>query len=72
MSSRLLTGILAGLVVGILLAPEKGSETRRKIADKGIDLKNKFNDFVDELSSEAEDLAEEAGDFAQKAKPQYQ
>ena len=52
---KLLAGILlgaaAGAVLGILFAPDKGSETRRKIADKKNDLTNKmkdsFNDFVD-------------------------
>ena len=72
MASKLLIGFTAGILAGILFAPDKGSATRQKIADAGNDLKNKFNDFVDELSSEADDLAEEAGDFAQKAKPQYQ
>ena len=72
MSSRLLTGFLAGLVVGILLAPEKGSETRRKIADKGIDLKNKFNDFVDGLQNKFEDVKDEAGRMANKAKEKAQ
>jgi gas vesicle protein len=43
----LLAGVAAGAVLGILLAPDKGSETRRKIMDKGGELadgiKEKFN-----------------------------
>jgi len=54
-NSKLLLGILVGAAVGgalgILLAPDKGSETRRKIMEKGADLgdsiKGKFNDVVD-------------------------
>ncbi len=45
-------GVVAGLAVGILLAPDKGSETRQKILDKGGDLadkvKNKVGGYVDE------------------------
>ena len=53
-----LAGIAIGAVVGVLLAPDKGSETRRKISQKGagaVDglkskydgLKDKYNDLVD-------------------------
>lgn len=54
-NSKLLLGFFAGAaiggVLGILLAPDKGTETRRKIIEKGTDLsdsiKDKFNDVVD-------------------------
>lgn len=47
-------GALAGVAVGMLLAPESGSETRQKIADvlheKGITLdKERFKQFVDKV-----------------------
>ena len=41
-TGKLLTGIVAGAaagaVLGILFAPDKGTETRKKIAQKGTDL----------------------------------
>jgi len=54
-NSKVLLGILAGVAIGgalgILLAPDKGTETRRKIIEKGNDLggsiKDKFGDIVD-------------------------
>jgi len=54
-NSKLVLGLLVGAAIGgalgILLAPDKGSETRRKIVEKGNDLsdsiKGKFNDVVD-------------------------
>jgi len=37
----LLTGAVAGAIAGILFAPDKGSETRRKISDSTNDLLEK-------------------------------
>ena len=37
-------GLLAGGVLGVLFAPDKGAETRRKIREKGKDLKDQVGD----------------------------
>ena len=37
-------GIVAGGVLGVLFAPDKGSETRRKISDKGRELKDQVGE----------------------------
>lgn len=66
--NKLLTGLAVGVVLGILFAPDKGSETRKKIADQGRDLKDRFSDFIDGLSSKFEEAAEEAQEFADKTK----
>jgi len=48
----------AGLVVGLLVAPDKGYKTRKKLFKKGTDFKeslsDKVNDFVDDLSEQFE------------------
>jgi len=61
-TSKILLGFVAGAAIGgalgILMAPDKGSETRRRIVEKGSDIgdsivdfgesvKDKFNDMVD-------------------------
>ena len=52
-------GAFIGGTFGILFAPEKGDETRRKIVEalekRGIKLnKSDMNDLVDEIKSEME------------------
>jgi gas vesicle protein len=48
-SSKVIIGFLVGAAVGgalgILLAPDKGTETRRRIIEKGNDLSDTINDF---------------------------
>lgn len=50
-------GGIVGAALGILFAPDKGDETRKKLLAKGGDLsgtiKDKFIDFVDEVKKEA-------------------
>lgn len=51
----LVTGAVVGAGLGILFAPDKGSNTRRKIkegvGDAKDDLKDKYNDLVSKIKS---------------------
>ncbi len=62
-----LVGMVSGVMVGILFAPEKGSDTRKKISKKREDyanaVKEKFNQFLDNLSEKSKRIGEEASDI---------
>jgi gas vesicle protein len=63
----LVLGAAVGSILGILFPPDKGSETRKKIAGKSDELtdslKEKFNDFLEKVKEEAESVKDKARDF---------
>jgi gas vesicle protein len=61
--NKVLIGFTAGLLVGLLFAPAKGSETRENISRQGRDLKDKFNDLVDSITDKIDSLRGDAEDL---------
>jgi len=57
--NKILIGFTAGLLVGLLFAPAKGSETRETISRRGRDLKDQFNDLVDSITDKFDSLTGE-------------
>ena len=73
-NAKLIGGLVAGAAIGgllgVLFAPRKGSETRKKILAKGAnltgELKDKIHHFVSPEKKEAYAAKEMVNDFAKE------
>jgi gas vesicle protein len=67
-----LGGLAAGAVVGILFAPAKGADTRKKIQQKGTDyadnLKDKFENLSGALKSNYDKIVHNGKDLVAESK----
>lgn len=79
MFGALLAAAAIGITVGVLVAPAKGKDTRKKLRDKAEGfkdkagdvsdrLKRKFTDLVDELQCEYDGIKEKAKDYSETGK----
>mgnify|MGYP003411800342 CR=1 FL=1 len=68
----LLAGAAIGAIAGILFAPDKGSETRKKISKNkseiGNQLTHSYKDFVDTVQDINRHAKNEAEEVAEKGK----
>lgn len=53
---RLFTATLSGIVIGILIAPAKGTDTRRKLSDSVDNIKDKIRRLRGTTSEELDEL----------------
>ncbi|RKS02763.1 YtxH domain-containing protein [Flavobacterium sp. 102] len=71
-TTKIILGVLGGVAVGalagILLAPDKGTKTRKRILQKGNDysneLKNKFEDLYNNAANKYDGAVDKAKELA--------
>jgi gas vesicle protein len=71
-----LGGLAAGAIMGILFAPEKGKKTRRKIRNTSNDyadeLKDKFDDALENLYKKYDVLKEDGQGLFNEGKSKFE
>lgn len=67
-----LAGAAVGAIIGVLMAPDKGTETRKKVMKKGEDyteaLKDKFDDLVSSMTDKFETVKSDTKAMAHNGK----
>lgn len=64
--------ILAGVALGILIAPDKGSETRRKLKEGFDDWKDDAKDQLNGMVSKGKDLAGRGKETFESTKTEFE
>ena len=72
----LLAGVAAGATLGILFAPDSGTNTRKKIMKKGEDyagsLKGQYNHLLSALNDEVDEFKDEINKVASDGKSRFE
>ena len=72
----LITGIAVGTLIGVLIAPDEGKKTQKKLAKRGKkitdDLKCKFEELVDSVQDQIESVQERVSGYSKKGRDAYQ
>ena len=65
--NKVLIAFTSGLVIGLLIAPEKGKETREKISNIGNSLKENWNNLTDKIAGGIDRMKESVDNVADSA-----
>ncbi|MEP6464717.1 MAG: YtxH domain-containing protein [Parafilimonas sp.] len=61
-------GVLVGILLGVLFAPDSGEQTRKKITRRAQGIKDSYDDFAGDVSNTYRKVKDKASDFVNLAK----
>lgn len=74
-STKVILGIAGaaamGAIIGLLLAPEKGTELRKRLSDKAYDWADQLGDLIDSGKSKLDDLKADVNAAVRNAEESY-
>lgn len=65
--NKIIIAFASGIVLGLLFAPAKGADTRKKIANLGNDCKDGWNRLTDKIAGKIDDIKDGVDDMAYNA-----
>ncbi|MEX2595053.1 MAG: YtxH domain-containing protein [Anditalea sp.] len=67
-----IAGVAIGIQIGVLIAPEKGEDTRRKLSKKGDDyldeINAQINRFIDGVTEKLDKVNKNVSDVGERGK----
>jgi gas vesicle protein len=66
-----INGVLVGILLGVLFAPDSGEETRRKLSKKAQGIKDSYDDLADNVSDTFNKVKNKATDISSRAKNKF-
>lgn len=65
--NKVIVAFASGVIIGLLYAPAKGSDTRKKIANLGNSCKETWNDITDSIAGRIDSVKSKVDDMAYNA-----
>ena len=66
-----LNGVVVGILLGVLFAPDSGEETRKKISRRAQGIKDGYDEFTDNVSDTYTKVKGKANNLVNRAKEKY-
>jgi gas vesicle protein len=67
-----LAGVAIGIQIGVLIAPDKGEETRKKLSKKGDDyldeINSQFHKFIDGITEKLDKVNKKVAHISEEGK----
>ena len=65
--NKIIIAFTSGLILGLLFAPAKGKDTRKKIANLGDNCKDSWNNITDKIAGKIDSIKAGVDDIADTA-----